>query len=141
LECWEPSQHLLIDTGKPRKTCVEMAGLRNFRLLTSGQQSGILKKQQCPHSTTNTHKVTTDTRQLQQYAGSTNNNYTKYNLKLATKHTRQFRILQHVQKVKTAILQSAAVNCTPVCTNRRHGRLQYSTTSLSPAQNPQESPT
>ena len=21
LECWEPSQHLLIDTGKPRKTC------------------------------------------------------------------------------------------------------------------------
>ena len=25
LECWEPSQHLLIDTGKPRKTCVEVA--------------------------------------------------------------------------------------------------------------------
>jgi len=22
LECWEPSQHLLIDTGKPRKTCL-----------------------------------------------------------------------------------------------------------------------
>jgi hypothetical protein len=28
LESWEPSQHLLIDTGKPRKTCVEMAGPR-----------------------------------------------------------------------------------------------------------------
>jgi len=26
LESWEPSQHLLIDTGKPRKTFVEMAG-------------------------------------------------------------------------------------------------------------------
>jgi len=26
LESWEPSQHLLIDTGKPRKTCVEVAG-------------------------------------------------------------------------------------------------------------------
>jgi hypothetical protein len=25
LESWEPSQHLLIDKGKPRKTCVEMA--------------------------------------------------------------------------------------------------------------------
>jgi len=28
LESWEPSQHLLIDTGKPRKTCVEVAGRR-----------------------------------------------------------------------------------------------------------------
>jgi len=34
-----------------------------------------------------------------QYTQSTNNNYTKDNLKLATKHTRQIRILQHVQKV------------------------------------------
>jgi len=41
LECWEPSQHLLIDTGKPRKTCVEVAGRRTFRILTSSQQSGI----------------------------------------------------------------------------------------------------
>jgi hypothetical protein len=24
LETWEPSQRLLIDTGKPRKTCVEL---------------------------------------------------------------------------------------------------------------------
>ena len=23
---WEPAQHLLIDTGKPRKTCFEVAG-------------------------------------------------------------------------------------------------------------------
>jgi hypothetical protein len=34
-------QHLLIDTGKPRKTCVEVAGRRTFRILTSSQQSGI----------------------------------------------------------------------------------------------------
>ena len=34
LECWEPSQHLLIDTGKPRKTCVEVAGRRTFRILS-----------------------------------------------------------------------------------------------------------
>ena len=32
------SQHLLIDTGKPRKTCVEVAGRRTFRILTSSQQ-------------------------------------------------------------------------------------------------------
>jgi len=28
LESWEPSQHLLLSTGKPRKTCVEVAGRR-----------------------------------------------------------------------------------------------------------------
>jgi len=28
LESWEPSQHFLIYTGKPRKTCVEAAGRR-----------------------------------------------------------------------------------------------------------------
>jgi len=39
LECWEPSQHLLIDTGKPRKTCVEVASRRTFRILTSSQQT------------------------------------------------------------------------------------------------------
>ena len=37
----EPSQHSLIDRGKPRKTCVEVAGRRTFRILTSSQQSGI----------------------------------------------------------------------------------------------------
>jgi len=42
LESWETYQHLLIDTGKPRKICVEVAGRRTFRLLTSSQQSGIL---------------------------------------------------------------------------------------------------
>jgi hypothetical protein len=58
LECWEPSQHLLIDTGKPRKTCVEVAGRRTFRVLTSSQQSGIWsKKQQYTHSTINTHNI------------------------------------------------------------------------------------
>jgi hypothetical protein len=25
---WKPSQHSLVDTGKPRKTCVEVAGRR-----------------------------------------------------------------------------------------------------------------
>ena len=37
----EPSQHLLIGTGKPRKTCVEVAGRRTFRVLTASQQFGI----------------------------------------------------------------------------------------------------
>ena len=41
LGCWEPSERLLIGTGKPRKTCVEMAGRRTFRVLTSSQQSGV----------------------------------------------------------------------------------------------------
>jgi hypothetical protein len=31
LESREPSQHLLIDTGKPRKTCIEMAGRRTLK--------------------------------------------------------------------------------------------------------------
>jgi hypothetical protein len=30
LESWEASQHLLENTGKPRKTCVEMAGRRTY---------------------------------------------------------------------------------------------------------------
>ena len=30
-----------LDTGKPRKTCVEVAGRRTFRILTSSQQSGV----------------------------------------------------------------------------------------------------
>jgi hypothetical protein len=29
------SQHSLVDTGKTRKTCVEVAGRRTFRILTS----------------------------------------------------------------------------------------------------------
>ena len=37
----KPSQHSLVDTGKPRKTCVEVADRRNFRIMTSSQQSGI----------------------------------------------------------------------------------------------------
>jgi len=40
LASWVPSQHLLMDTGKPRKTCVEVAGRRTFRTLPSRQQSG-----------------------------------------------------------------------------------------------------
>jgi hypothetical protein len=38
---WKPSQNSLIDTGKGRKTCVEVAGRRTFRIPTSSQQSGI----------------------------------------------------------------------------------------------------
>jgi len=30
LESWEPSQHLRLGTGKPRKTYVEVAGLQNL---------------------------------------------------------------------------------------------------------------
>jgi len=41
LESWEPSQHLLLGTGTPRKTCVDVAGRRTFRILTSSQQFGI----------------------------------------------------------------------------------------------------
>jgi len=41
MESWEPSQHLLLDTGKSRKTCVEVTSRRPFRILTSSQQSGI----------------------------------------------------------------------------------------------------
>jgi hypothetical protein len=33
------SQHSLLDRGKPRKTCVEVAGRRTFRILTASQQS------------------------------------------------------------------------------------------------------
>jgi len=47
------------------------------------------------------------TRQLQQYTRPTNNNYTQDNLKLATKHTRQIIILQHVQKVKAPKQENA----------------------------------
>jgi len=42
LESWEPSQHLLIDTGNPRKTCVEVAGRRTLPILTYSQQSGTI---------------------------------------------------------------------------------------------------
>jgi len=41
LESWEPSQHLLLDNGKLRITCVEVAGRRTFWILTSSQQSDI----------------------------------------------------------------------------------------------------
>jgi hypothetical protein len=40
----ELSQNLLQYTGKPRKICVEMAGLRTFRVPTYSQPSGIKKK-------------------------------------------------------------------------------------------------
>ena len=39
--CREPSQYLLKDPGKSRKTWDEMAGLRTFRVLTFSQSSSI----------------------------------------------------------------------------------------------------
>ena len=56
--------------------------------------------------------MTTHAKQLQQYTRPTNNNYTQDNLKVATKHTRQIRIL-HVKKAKHS---SKTVLCT-VCFN------------------------
>ena len=41
LETWEPFQHSLVDKRKPKKTCIEVAGRKTFRILTSNQQSGI----------------------------------------------------------------------------------------------------
>jgi len=40
LASWVPYQHLLMDTGNPRKTCVEVAGRRKFPTMPSRQQSG-----------------------------------------------------------------------------------------------------
>ena len=79
-----------------RKTCVEVAGRRTFRVLTSSQQSGIKskKKIQYAHSTTSTHKITTTIHTTNQQQLHTRQ------LKTNKIHTRQIRI-QHVQKVKT----------------------------------------
>ena len=89
MECSEPSQHLLIDIGKPRETCVEVAGRRTFRILNYSRQSGIQnkKKQQYTHSTTNTYN-NTHTRQLQQYTQDNCNNTHKTT---TTIHTRQLQ--------------------------------------------------
>ena len=40
---WELSQHLLIDTGKPRKTFVEVAGRRSFRVLGPRSETQALQ--------------------------------------------------------------------------------------------------
>ena len=85
-----------------------MAGPSEYWFLASSPASKVKKKNNA-HTVQLIH-ITTHTRQLQQYTRSTNNNYTKDNLKLATKHTRQFRILQHVQKVKTP-KQESTVYC------------------------------
>jgi len=61
-----------------------------------------VQKKTAIHTVQQIHiSTTTHTRQLQQYTRPTNNNYTQDNSKLATIDTRQIRILQHVQKVKT----------------------------------------
>jgi len=40
-EKWEPSQHLRLGPRKTKKTWVEVAGRRTFRILASSQPSGI----------------------------------------------------------------------------------------------------
>jgi hypothetical protein len=42
LGIWGPPQHLLDERGN-KKNCVEMAGRRTFRILTTSQQSGEQK--------------------------------------------------------------------------------------------------
>ena len=41
---WEPSEHLRLGIRKTRKTCVEVAGRRTFPILTSSQQSDMLRR-------------------------------------------------------------------------------------------------
>jgi len=55
LESWEPSQHLLLGTRKPRKTCVEMAGRRTLRILTSSQQLASKVKKSNAHTVQQIH--------------------------------------------------------------------------------------
>jgi hypothetical protein len=39
---WVPTQHSLWDQGKPRKSLIELAGRRTFRMqMTTSQQSGV----------------------------------------------------------------------------------------------------
>jgi len=48
---WNVGNHLsicFIGTGIPSNNCVEMAGRRTFRILTSIQNSGIKKKKAMP---------------------------------------------------------------------------------------------
>jgi len=44
LETGEPSEHSLVDIGKTRKTCVEVAGRRTFRILTSSHNENFRDK-------------------------------------------------------------------------------------------------
>jgi len=46
VESWEPSQHLLIDIGKPRKTRVEVDSPRTFQIPTSSQQFGKIHREE-----------------------------------------------------------------------------------------------
>jgi hypothetical protein len=43
LETWEPSQLSLVDTRKPRETCVEVAGRRTFRIYRDCKLAGRSK--------------------------------------------------------------------------------------------------
>jgi hypothetical protein len=58
LECLEPSQYSLLNTGKPSKTCVEVTGRRTFRILTASRQSGIWSKTSIWWSRNNSIKPT-----------------------------------------------------------------------------------
>jgi len=86
-----------------------VAGPSEYWLLASSPASKV-KKKQYPHSTTNTHEITTHTRQLQQYTRSTNNNYTKDNLKLATKHARQIQTWRDQTAAFCVCFSNAPIN-------------------------------
>ena len=58
-----------------------VAGPSENWLIASSPAFNVKKKEQYTHSTTNTHKITIHTSQLQQYTRSTNNNYPKYNVR------------------------------------------------------------
>ena len=78
-----------------------VAGPSEYWLLASSPASKERKKERKKkHNNAHTVQKNTYTRQLQQYTWPTNN-YKQDNLKLATIHMRQIRILQHVQKIKT----------------------------------------
>jgi hypothetical protein len=140
LKSWEPSQHLLIDTGKPRKTCVEGAGRRTFRILTSSQQSGIQSRnsnthivQQIQEDDNNTHKTATTihkinqqqlhTRQLQQYKRPTNNNTQKTTTTIHKVNQQQLHKDNYNNTRKTTTIQTA---------NQQYTRDNYNNTQGQP---------
>ena len=61
LASWVPSQHLLMDTGKPRKTCVEVAGRRTSGPcpLDSSPVTNVIKSHMAHTHNTITLRITT----------------------------------------------------------------------------------
>ena len=97
-----------------------VSGTSENWLLASSPASKV-KKKECPHSTTITHKITKHKSQLQKYTRSSTNNYTQDNLKLTTKHRIQIWV-KHKQKVNHP---SKRVLCTFSCMYYVTVRLQW----------------